>query len=323
VSHRVLHQTVEGTAQQGGVGRDRLGGGVDTDRHASIAMIGGTRLQQPDDIGGGVGRLPALGHLQQLGDQMIEAGDLGEDGFEGCAAPGVVAGQRVLGAQPHGGDRVADFMRHAGGNAAEGRQPLGEGDAGGQRVGDGVGLRQTRAGTIECRDQPVEFRLAGGGEMQFTGRVVRQGELDRGDPAAPGQHQPAQQRRHAKHQAEQHADAEPVATDAALLRRALDSLVQNAVRHTPDGGEVSLRAVPHGRSLRIEIADTGPGVPPPLRQTLFEPFVTGRPDGTGLGLAIARELVQSLGGTLSLLNSDTGAVFLIELAGDAVAWPPS
>jgi signal transduction histidine kinase len=119
------------------------------------------------------------------------------------------------------------------------------------------------------------------------------------------------------------AATEPVATDAALLRRALDSLVQNAVRHTPDGGEVSLRAVPHGRSLRSEIADTGPGVPPPLRQTLFEPFVTGRPDGTGLGLAIARELVQSLGGTLSLLNSDTGAVFLIELAGDAVAWPPS
>jgi len=119
------------------------------------------------------------------------------------------------------------------------------------------------------------------------------------------------------------APSEPVVTDAALLRRALDSLVQNAVRHTPDGGEVCLRAARDGRGLRIEVADSGPGVPAALRETLFEPFVTGRPDGTGLGLAIARELVQSLGGTLRLLDSEGGAVFQIELAGDAVAWPPS
>ena len=59
--------------------------------------------------------------------------------------------------------------------------------------------------------------------------------------------------------------------------------------------------------------DTGPGVAPDLRDTLFEPFVTGRADGTGLGLAIARELVEAHGGRLCLAAAEQGARFVIEL----------
>ena len=101
--------------------------------------------------------------------------------------------------------------------------------------------------------------------------------------------------------------------DAALIGRALDNLLSNAIRHTPPGGHVSLRAECRGTALRLVVEDTGPGVAPDLRASLFEPFVTGRADGTGLGLAIARELVEAHGGRLSLAASEQAARFVIEL----------
>jgi signal transduction histidine kinase len=108
--------------------------------------------------------------------------------------------------------------------------------------------------------------------------------------------------------------AAPPATimlDAALLRRALDELLSNAARHAP--GTATVRAAIADGRLAIEIADRGPGVPDALRETLFEPFVSGRPDGTGLGLAIAREMVEAMGGTLVLADAGPGAVFRLEL----------
>lgn len=110
--------------------------------------------------------------------------------------------------------------------------------------------------------------------------------------------------------------AETAHLDEALIGRALDNLVANAIQHTPAGGEVVLRAERADGVLRLSVEDAGPGVAPGLRDTLFEPFVTGRADGTGLGLAIARELVEAHGGRLSLVDSERGARFVIEL-GDA------
>jgi signal transduction histidine kinase len=79
--------------------------------------------------------------------------------------------------------------------------------------------------------------------------------------------------------------------------------------------------------LRLTVADTGEGVAPELRGTLFEPFVTGRAEGTGLGLAIARELVEAQGGRLILQQPGgerpgEGAVFALEIPREA-PWPPS
>ena len=127
------------------------------------------------------------------------------------------------------------------------------------------------------------------------------------------------------------APATQVPLDAALIRRALDNLVQNAVRHTPPGGSVTLHAAIAEGVLRISVTDTGPGIAAGLRDTLFEPFVTGRADGTGLGLAIARELAESHGGSLVLTDpgqqdggpaNDGGAVFTLELPLDP-PWPSS
>jgi signal transduction histidine kinase len=66
----------------------------------------------------------------------------------------------------------------------------------------------------------------------------------------------------------------------------------------------------------IEVADDGPGVPPEIASTIFEPLVTARAGGTGLGLALARRVVAAHSGTISLVSSaagTTGATFRVEL----------
>jgi signal transduction histidine kinase len=107
--------------------------------------------------------------------------------------------------------------------------------------------------------------------------------------------------------------------DPEIVGRVLENLLVNAVRHMPAGGRVAICATAQGDGLRLTVADTGPGVPPELRDNLFEPFVTGRADGTGLGLAIARELADAHGGQLTLLctgrETGGGAVFALDLPG--------
>jgi signal transduction histidine kinase len=85
--------------------------------------------------------------------------------------------------------------------------------------------------------------------------------------------------------------------DAEQMHRALDNLILNAVQNTPAGGLVKVDADSRDGRLRFRVRDTGPGVPESIRERLFEPFVTGRPDGTGLGLAVVREIARAHGGT--------------------------
>ena len=69
-----------------------------------------------------------------------------------------------------------------------------------------------------------------------------------------------------------------------------------------------------GKTLVIEVADHGPGVPAADREKIFEPFFTGKTRGTGLGLAVARRVVELHGGTLVVDASPAGgAVFRAEI----------
>jgi signal transduction histidine kinase len=111
--------------------------------------------------------------------------------------------------------------------------------------------------------------------------------------------------------------------DRAQIVRALDNLILNGLQHSPAGGRVRLAAE---RTLRggtvllvVTVSDTGPGVGPDLRDGIFEPFATARPDGTGLGLAIVREIARAHRGEARLVpQEEGGATFVLELP-----WRPS
>ena len=91
-----------------------------------------------------------------------------------------------------------------------------------------------------------------------------------------------------------------------VLGRALRNLVENAVRHTPEGTGVT---VDLSRNGRVEIADHGPGVPPEKRDVIFERFWRAERDGeggAGLGLAIVRRIADLVGGTVRVEDADGG-----------------
>jgi signal transduction histidine kinase len=99
------------------------------------------------------------------------------------------------------------------------------------------------------------------------------------------------------------ADLELVA-DPDRIHQVTSNLVANAVRHSPPGGQVHLAAHRNGRSVRIEVSDQGPGIPPEEAARVFERFYrsdSGRSSsdgGAGLGLAIARWIVDLHGGEI-------------------------
>lgn len=120
---------------------------------------------------------------------------------------------------------------------------------------------------------------------------------------------------------------------SGLISRLFHTLYENAIRATaPRRPRIVTRAerVPNPRRnpelavpgvktdevVVIDVTDDGPGIPPEIASTLFEPLVTARSGGTGLGLALARRIADAHGGTISLLKtSDQGATFRVTLPG--------
>jgi len=107
--------------------------------------------------------------------------------------------------------------------------------------------------------------------------------------------------------------------DDALVRQLAMNLLENAIKHTPEGGRVrlSLRAV--GGCAEIVVSDTGAGIPPSERERIFERFVRldaarSNADGAGLGLPIARWIAESHQGTITLEESGpSGSTFVARL----------
>jgi signal transduction histidine kinase len=105
------------------------------------------------------------------------------------------------------------------------------------------------------------------------------------------------------------------------LERLFRNLLENAVRHSPQGGRVAAEVGEDDGAVIITVTDDGPGVDESDRDRIFEPFYRGpreaaenRP-GTGLGLAIARSIARSHGGDLTLTpGRQGGAQFVVRLA---------
>ena len=100
-----------------------------------------------------------------------------------------------------------------------------------------------------------------------------------------------------------------VRADPGRLAQVVANLVDNAVRHSPAGRHVGVRASADGDRWHLNVRDEGPGIPADLEDRVFERFGTG-PDaggGTGLGLAITRWVCELHGGTVEVVPSPTGA----------------
>lgn len=110
----------------------------------------------------------------------------------------------------------------------------------------------------------------------------------------------------------------PLSGDPVLLQIAISNLVSNALDALAGTSPsehprvlVSVEAGPE--AITVRVSDNGPGVPEALRETLFEPFVTGKPSGVGIGLAMARKIAAAHGGELTLAPSRVGATFVLAL----------
>jgi len=109
------------------------------------------------------------------------------------------------------------------------------------------------------------------------------------------------------------ADRATLRGDQALLVSAVGNLLKNAVQASPAGAEVRVRGTLQGERYRIEVEDSGAGVPPDLREKIFEPFYTTREKGTGLGLPLAEKIAAAHHGRLTLSSEPGRTVFTLEL----------
>jgi signal transduction histidine kinase len=110
--------------------------------------------------------------------------------------------------------------------------------------------------------------------------------------------------------AELRAPLSPSLGNHEQLQRVLFNLIQNALRHTPPDGSVTIRAEPVDGGTEIEVADTGSGIEPAQRERVFEPFfradASRHAPGAGLGLAISRAIVEAHGGAIWLEDAPVG-----------------
>ncbi len=101
-----------------------------------------------------------------------------------------------------------------------------------------------------------------------------------------------------------------------LLWRAIENVVRNAIKHSPEGGMVTIELAADVDQVTIGVLDRGPGVAPADLAAIFEPFYRSDPgaggvDGHGLGLAIARRVIDAHAGTIAAANRDGGGLRVV------------
>ncbi|MEM8983406.1 MAG: HAMP domain-containing sensor histidine kinase [Pseudomonadota bacterium] len=119
-----------------------------------------------------------------------------------------------------------------------------------------------------------------------------------------------------------HADIQKASinADKEMLRTTLDNLLSNALKFTPKGGNIWIKAQLVKGSFVLEVADSGPGIPPDERAQVFEPFFQGATEqgglvaGTGIGLSVVSECARAHGGTVELVSGEfPGAHFRLHI----------
>jgi signal transduction histidine kinase len=121
----------------------------------------------------------------------------------------------------------------------------------------------------------------------------------------------------------------PVAADQGQLRQVLGNVIDNAIKYSPEGGDVRVRLERSETVVRFVVADQGLGIPPAEQERIFEKFYRLDPDmargigGTGLGLYISRELVRRVNGRIWVEpNNGRGSIFYVEVPVASEPDPP-
>jgi signal transduction histidine kinase len=104
-----------------------------------------------------------------------------------------------------------------------------------------------------------------------------------------------------------------VPLDAEKFKQAVLNLVINALEAMPKGGDLVLVASVRDGELLVEVADTGPGIPPEIQKDLFKPYFSTKDRGTGMGLALTEKLVGQHGGRIDLRTGPSGTTFTIAI----------
>jgi signal transduction histidine kinase len=168
-------------------------------------------------------------------------------------------------------------------------------------------LSRLEAGDVPLEIEPVPLGL-------LVDRVIKEVEVARPDRA----------RDLAVHN-EVPADLPPVKADRERIHQVLFNLLENAVRFTPPGGMVTVRAARDNGDWAVSVEDTGPGIPNEHIPLVFERFYRVDPSrsrddgGTGLGLAIARSVVEAHGGRIWAESEARGVRFTFRLPGSPAA----
>jgi signal transduction histidine kinase len=110
-------------------------------------------------------------------------------------------------------------------------------------------------------------------------------------------------------------------SDGEAFRLATLNLTLNAIEAAGAGGSVSVDCRFHEESVCVEVADSGDGPPPEIGESLFEPFVTSRPEGVGLGLALVRQAAERAGGSIEWQRRNNLTVFELTIPTHPVPSP--
>lgn len=200
----------------------------------------------------------------------------------------------------------AEVLEREGLVADEGRSLVAdivaESDRLGGLVDDLLALAASERGSLAIERRPTDLAEIARDTVRRAGPLAAERGIDLLGPAEDG-------------------TALPVVGDRDRLVQLLLVLVDNAFRHSPEGGRVTVAAAPAGgRAAAVTVDDEGPGVPADAREAIFEPFArlpgsrTRADSGSGLGLAIARRLAELHGGTLvATAAPGGGARFVLSL----------
>ncbi len=227
--------------------------------------------------------------------------------------------QRKIGRELQTADRLAAISRVSGGVAHEVKNPLnaillhvevaraklGRGDT---EIGQQMEiisreiLRLDRVvKTFLDFTRPVELNLS---NVALADLVAETVELARPQAAA----------RQIRIVVDERTDGAEIRVDRDLMKQAVLNVVVNAIEAMPEGGELRFESSAGEDAAEIRIADTGPGIPPDLREKIFRLYFTTKKEGSGIGLAMTFRIVQLHDGTIDFTSEPgKGATFIIRI----------